>query len=201
MLNGIKARRIVNGSSEVKLHLGCGRQIKQGWINIDSGNTFRNKAKLDLSCNLVRGIPFPSGTVDFIFHEHLIEHLHRKDGLKLTKECFRVLKPGGILRIAFPALEDAISCYQAGYPDYEWYFRIYPNRRNLTPAEIFNCDLRENGEHRHFYDEQDISKLVVEGGFDADMISFHPVSESSHAALSGLETRTNNRCIEVVKKG
>jgi predicted SAM-dependent methyltransferase len=174
-----------------------------GWINMDTGNKrrskYRNKSELDLCHNLARGIPFPSETVDYIYHQHLIEHLHRKDGLKLTRDCFRVLKPGGVLRIAFPALEDLIASYQAGFPDHEWYYKVYPKRRGLSPAELFNLDFRENGEHRHIYDEQDIRKLIVQGGFDENRITFHPISESSHEALQNLETRTFNKCVEVVK--
>lgn len=199
MLAKLKAKNILKRVPEVKLHLGCGRKIKPDWINIDNGKTFHNKKALDLSCNLARGIPFPALSADYIFHEHLIEHLNRKDGLIFTTECYRVLKKTGVLRIAYPDLEDAIQNYKTGYPDYEWYYAIYPKRRGLTPAEIFNFDLRENGEHRHLYDQADISKLLMRSGFAAENISFHAVSRSTHSALTGMETRSNSRCVEAVK--
>ena len=51
------------------------------------------------------GIPAKSNSVDCIYHSHLLEHLNLEQGELLTRECHRVLKPGGILRIALPDLE------------------------------------------------------------------------------------------------
>ena len=51
------------------------------------------------------GIPAPSQSVDLIYHSHLLEHLDQEEGEDLIKECFRVLKPGGILRVVVPDLE------------------------------------------------------------------------------------------------
>ena len=51
------------------------------------------------------GIPAPSQSVDVVYHSHLLEHLQQEEGEDLIQECFRVLKPGGILRIVVPDLE------------------------------------------------------------------------------------------------
>ena len=50
---------------------------------------------------------------DCIFSSHFLEHLFRKDADHLLRECYRVLKPGGILRISVPDLEYAVSLYAA----------------------------------------------------------------------------------------
>ena len=40
-----------------------------------------------------------------VYHSHLLEHFSKCDARKLLKECFRVLKTGGVIRIAVPDLE------------------------------------------------------------------------------------------------
>ena len=51
------------------------------------------------------GIPAASQSADLIYHSHLLEHLDQEEGEVLIKECFRVLKQGGILRVVVPDLE------------------------------------------------------------------------------------------------
>jgi predicted SAM-dependent methyltransferase len=50
-------------------------------------------------------------TVDVIYHSHVLEHLYKDDGEKFIKDCFRVLKPSGIIRIAVPDLEKICKEY------------------------------------------------------------------------------------------
>ena len=57
------------------------------------------------SWNASEGIPATSASVDIVYHSHLLEHLYMEEGEDLIRECFRVLKPGGILRIVVPDLE------------------------------------------------------------------------------------------------
>lgn len=49
--------------------------------------------------------------MDIVYHSHLLEHLDQEEGENLTKECLRVLKPGGILRISVPDLERICQDY------------------------------------------------------------------------------------------
>jgi len=63
--------------------------------------------------NLAKGIPFNSDSVDVVYHSHLLEHLDRNVAEKFLIEVKRVLKPGGIHRIAVPDLEKACRAYIA----------------------------------------------------------------------------------------
>lgn len=63
--------------------------------------------------NLSRGIPFESETFDLVYHSHVLEHFPRENGRVFMAECFRVLKPGGILRAAVPDLEAITRSYLA----------------------------------------------------------------------------------------
>jgi SAM-dependent methyltransferase len=88
------------------LHLGSGFERKKGWINVDLV-----PVKSDLFWDLRKGIPFPDGSVDAIFHEHVLEHIPKRYGLHLSQECFRVLKPGGVLRVVVPNAGNALRGY------------------------------------------------------------------------------------------
>jgi SAM-dependent methyltransferase len=52
-----------------------------------------------------KGIPFPDNSIDAVYHCHFFGHLDREDALKFIAEAKRVLKEGGIHRIAIPDFE------------------------------------------------------------------------------------------------
>lgn len=83
------------------LNLGCGSHFHKDWINID----FSPKNAQIIEYNLLNGIPFNDNEFNVVYHSHLLEHLSKKDGILLVKECHRVLKPGGIIRVVVPDLE------------------------------------------------------------------------------------------------
>lgn len=61
----------------------------------------------DLRC----GIPFPDASVDVVYHSHVLEHMDREDASSFLRDCARVLRPGGIIRIVVPDFE----CYCRNY--------------------------------------------------------------------------------------
>jgi len=97
--------RPANGARH--LHLGCGTKYLPGFLNID-GNLFN---KIDLWLDVRNGLPFPSNTVDSIYSTHMFEHFYPDELQLLLRECLRVLKPGGGIRLIVPNLGSAISAY------------------------------------------------------------------------------------------
>jgi SAM-dependent methyltransferase len=113
----------------IKVNLGCGRRALPGWINYDSSIKihvmkyrivrrlfyfFKIISKEDLESqwprNVIRrdlrkGIPLKDNSVDYIYCSHMLEHLSLEDARKLIREAFRVLKPGGWMRIVVPDLK------------------------------------------------------------------------------------------------
>jgi len=89
------------------LNVGCGPRIVEGWENID----FASVDPRVLSHNLLKGIPHPDSCLDVVYHSHVLEHFTADDGCALINECYRVLKPGGILRVVVPDLEQMARVY------------------------------------------------------------------------------------------
>jgi len=83
------------------LNLGCGQRFNPNWTNVD----FHSSNPNVIEHNLLKGIPFADESFDVIYHSHVLEHFSKIDGEIFMKECYRVLKKNGIIRIAVPDLE------------------------------------------------------------------------------------------------
>lgn len=76
----------------LKVQFASGPWKLPGWENHDRD--------IDIS----KPLPFKDSMVDFVFIEHGIEHINQQDVLSFLKECKRILKVGGVIRVAFPDL-------------------------------------------------------------------------------------------------
>lgn len=106
---------VLKGDGKVKLNIGCfTTMFHHGWINIDiqdvshfaqlQGYTFQH---LDVR----NGLPYPTGGVDLIFLCHFLEHLTYTEARTFLKECRRVLKPEGAMRILVPDAQLLVKKY------------------------------------------------------------------------------------------
>ncbi len=96
-----------------KLNLGCGFHFHPDWENVDFvAATPQVKAH-----NLREGVPYQDNSFDVVYHSHVLEHFPKNDAPKFINECYRVLKPEGILRIAFPDLETIAREYLSNMED------------------------------------------------------------------------------------
>lgn len=74
----------------LRLHLGCGRNPKEGFINIDMYDI----PGVDLVHDLSKfPWPFEDNSVDEIFSSHFLEHFSGSDFSLIMQECYRILKP------------------------------------------------------------------------------------------------------------
>ncbi len=88
----------------VKLHLGCGPEKRDGWINVDT----QAEVKPDIVSS-VESLPmFPNSSVDVIEANHLFEHLTFDQAKRALIEWSRILRPGGELFLELPDLEACI---------------------------------------------------------------------------------------------
>jgi len=89
------------------VNLGCGSRFHPDWVNADIVPCDPSVMRCDLSQRL----PFPDGDFDVVYHSNVLEHIRRDAAPAFMRECFRVLKPGGILRVAVPDLERICRLY------------------------------------------------------------------------------------------
>jgi predicted SAM-dependent methyltransferase len=175
----------------IMLNVGCGTDYKEGWINIDN-NSDDNIERLDLNWDLRNPLPFPDGSVDYIFNEHFMEHLTPEEGIKANQDFLRVLKKGGVLRIAMPNLEETVALYL----DKDWRKHTVLKNHALefvkTRAELLNMAVRWWG-HMWLYDWEEMERRLREAGATKIKRAKHSVSK--HAPLNGLETRQESTLI------
>jgi predicted SAM-dependent methyltransferase len=89
------------------LNFGCGPAFHPEWVNIDSSTVFPDVIKHDLR----RGLPFADESFDAVYGSHVLEHLEPDAAARLLRECHRVLRPEGIVRIVVPDLEAIAKLY------------------------------------------------------------------------------------------
>ena len=89
------------------LNVGCGERFHPEWVNLDIHPAAPGVQKWDLS----RDLPFGEGSFEVVYHSHVLEHFSREDGLRMLQQCFRVMRSGGIVRVAVPDLEKIARLY------------------------------------------------------------------------------------------
>ena len=117
----------------VKLHLGCGTQMVEGWVNVDyslgarlckiPGFARLNKKSGFFRSDWDRGVlvhdlrrrfPFKNDSAHIVYTSHTLEHFTREEGLRLLRECRRVLMPEGVIRVVVPDLDAFVARYVEG---------------------------------------------------------------------------------------
>jgi len=92
----------------LRLHLGCGNRHIPGFINID----IQNFDAVDIIADISKLDIFRDNKVDLIYSCANIEHFGRHEWKNIVKEWYRVLKPGGILRISTADFSQCVQRYQ-----------------------------------------------------------------------------------------
>jgi len=176
-----------------KVNLGCGTTVLEDWINIDgSFNAYISKFPLirnflfkiglipsdiyDITWPhniIVRDVrkkfPFKDDSIDYIYSSHLIEHLTKDQANKMLEECFRVLKIGGLIRIATPDLEILTRKY---IDDLENKISHCPSEKFLDILGVFQnkessllIKIFDHSQHKWIYDYNSIYILLDSIGF------------------------------------
>jgi predicted SAM-dependent methyltransferase len=226
------------------LNLGCGAKISRDpdVVNIDWSYMLRAKQGAVLSRvvplflsdsrrrrfaaigenvlvhDLSKGIPAESGTVDVVYHSHVLEHLDRDIVPVFLREVVRVLKPGGLHRIVVPDLEALCLAYlesnrkwrstpgsaaehdatvaamyeQSVRKETEGARQQPPLRRKLE--NLFFGDARKRGEtHQWMYDRVNLAHLLLESGLVNPQVLSFDVSSISHWKKYGLDADAEGR--------
>lgn len=172
-----------------KLQIGAKGNILKGWLNTDLCPPSSEVVFLDAT----KPFPFEDSTFDYIFCEHLIEHLTYHEGLSMLHECYRVLKPGSRIRIATPDFEKLIGLYTREKSDLqqqyiEWVIREFlPEIKTCINKDVFVINnFFRCWEHKFIYDRATLQETLEEAAFVE--ILFYPPGESDDNNLRCLES-------------
>jgi predicted SAM-dependent methyltransferase len=180
----------------LKLHLGCGSDIKPGFVNIDlyepdiDLNAYADT--MFIAFDLRLGLPLKAFSCDFIYSSHFFEHLAYEDGVRLMHECYRALRFGGIFRAALPNYRRDFDEYLRGDEAYDAYDPLDMHDPHLnsvvrsgtmTRVDWMNYGVYQSGEHKYIYDEEKATLLLQRCGF-------RPVTTTSYE--EGVDTRHTN---------
>ena len=175
-----------------KLQIGAGSTVLDGWLCTD----------IDPKCmsgvmylDAMKPFPFDNDTMDYVYSEHMIEHISWQSGLFMLQESLRVLKPGGTIRIATPDLAVLIGLYSRnGEAMGERYINWITDRfldgvTVYKPSFVINNAFRNWG-HQFLYDAELLEMAMQEVGFTN--IRQYSVGESDDENLRGIESHGKN---------
>lgn len=168
----------------VKVNLGCGLAVTEGWTNVDASlnalvaswpramhkllyrlSGANRYYSLEQYCDLLEkhvfvhhdlshSLPLKDQTADFIYSSHFLEHLFKQDAERLLKESYRVLKPGGTIRVCVPDLAYAVFLYAHGEKE-----KMLENYFFVEDKESFLA------RHKYMYDFELLKNLLEKIGF------------------------------------
>lgn len=180
-----KAFASLRGGTGLQVHLGCGPDVRTGWVNVDlflgrppSIDPVKQPDTLLIVHDLRNGLPLDEGSCDIVYSSHFFEHLSFADGLKLMKDCHRALRPGGTFRIVLPDLRKCFDAYLR--KDSEFFApldkhgllsRFDPQCRTLV--DYVNYAVYQYGEHLAIYDEEKVAQTLK-------LLGYGSVSRSEH---------------------
>jgi predicted SAM-dependent methyltransferase len=193
------------GGCDLKLNIGCWRNGKAGWVNID----IVENSNVNLVWDCRKKLPFENGTVKMIFAEHFLEHLdYREEALPFLCETRRVLAEKGVLRIIVPDLEKYLKAYN-DENSWEKLIEIRPltgermdfwtKRLWNTRMELINELFRQSYEHKAGYDFETMRYLLDQAGYSEIYRQQYMKSLVPELALDMKERASESLYVEAIK--
>jgi len=156
----------------MKLHLGCGTRYIPGWVHVDQVK----HEHIDYVCSVDK-LPFKDNSADIIYSSHVLEYFdyQEAEGIVLP-EWKRVLKPGGILRLAVPDFEKIAGLYNSLFE------RGLSTKMDVFIGLLFGRQLYNNKTcyHKCVYDEKKLSSILCKVGFKRLQLWDWRQTEHSH---------------------
>lgn len=194
----------LNGKKYTKLNLACSNtphlKFPEPWLNTDIKSEIA-----DFICD-VRDLPEDwTGKFDEARASHVLEHLYMNEWIPTLNEWVRVLKPGGILRIAVPDLDIVLRCLKAGH-DKKMRTAVSGIKPTPVMAQVFGIgyetsDTDARWRHRMIFDSKSLTELLEEQG-ELENIKVYP-QEEDPAAEQGIRDDSQNQftmCVMATKK-
>jgi predicted SAM-dependent methyltransferase len=149
-----------------RLLIGAGSYTREGWLCTD----VRHDPRV-MFMDATVWFPLPTAAFDVVQCEHMIEHIPYSSAKAMLGECRRVLRDGGVIRIATPDLRQVVALLQVedetsrAYIEWANRFSGYSADGELgNPAITVNRMMQEFG-HQFIYDEATLTGLLEAAGF------------------------------------
>jgi predicted SAM-dependent methyltransferase len=187
-------------AGELKLNIGCGTSGIGGWVNLDNSPSIL-LSRLPLGRRIFRTpdwprdvrradvrkrIPFPDSSVWCIYSSHTFEHFTYEESRTVARECHRVLRPGGVLRIVVPDLGILVRDYLADSADAMASHRFIS--RLLLTAGLRDI-VHAGAHHKQMFDARSLVHVLREVGFPTPEVSTFGSSRIAQIAEIELESR------------
>ena len=141
----------------IQVDIGCGAYKRPGWIGLD----LVELEGVDYVVDVRNGIPFTDAQVDEIYCSHVLEHLTSAEGLKLLKECNRVLKDTGTIEIMVPDFVYALKTFLEAPDDKKWGWPL-----NM----IFGMQTHSGELHKTGFTDDRLRAILGEAGFNVQAL-------------------------------
>ena len=174
-------------AAEPKLHIGGGWHRLDGWLNTDI-ELIPNVMRVDAT----QRFPFADGTFQYVYTEHMIEHVPYQQGAHMLGECRRVMQEGGVIRVITPDLAAIVGLYRrelsADQQKYLlWFCQTFvPQECPRNAASVINAMFRQWG-HQFIYDEETLTDSMHTAGFRS--VKRCALGESLHPDLQDMENQ------------
>lgn len=186
----------------MRINIGCGVSATKNWMNFDNSFSLTmakyplfvlnillyfdllDKAQYEyikLANNLdikyadaAVKIPVKDASVEVLYSSHMFEHLDRAEADSFLQEAFRVLMPGGIIRLAVPDLERIINSYNENKDANEFVASLCMSvQKPQRLRERLKLLLVGPRQHHWMYDKASLCKILQNHGF-SDAVGLMP---------------------------
>lgn len=173
--------KLTGEGAAIKLHLGCGNRLFEGYVNVD-GDYMSHNPDVTLH-DITSAYPIPDNSVDEILSVHVIEHISREQVPPMFREWYRILKSGGSVAVEWPDLLKMCQ-YIAQNPEC-----LYTEDRKVmkrTIGGIFGDSVKYPDPamlHKWGYSAESMSRLFTAAGFSRVYV------EPNHYSKTNMDSR------------
>lgn len=175
----------------MKISLGSGGIRFPGWTHVDADSQWQP----DVLADLREPLPFPDASADFLQSEDFIGQLTIEQAEAFFRECYRVLKPGGAMRLLTPDLYTLASMYVNR--DFRlrelWDTGVGIPLYTRTLGELVHKAIHFANQ-QFFFDEETLRALMEPIGFKVHRVGYQ---QSVFPELRGLDYRSPETAISM----
>ena len=152
---------VLKNKEEVVINIGGGSDChpKKNYINHVAVD-LRAIENWGISHDLTKGIPLPDNSIERIISDHFFEHVSKESVINIFKECYRILKPGGNMRVAVPdynhprEVKHIEKGVDLNHKDHIWLPTIEEFKPIIEESDFLSYDFRQYWTHEGFYGQE-----------------------------------------------